>query len=148
MFPSLRYLEDPVKLSVFKVTMHIEYAFLKVNKTTWQESVDQIMFESKTEIYNTNYVLFVKPRNIKGFLKRVKNKKIIMFNFFWGVGCCEIMFTLVIFVSEKDGSKIFLKISFVYLVSSFVCLFCMFAVCLFVSGLPLTLTLAVSLSVV
>lgn len=106
------------------------------------------MFESKTEIYNTNYVLFVKPRNIKGFLKRVKNKKIIMFNFFGGVGCCEIMFTLVIFVSEKDGSKIFLKISFVYLVSSFVCLFCMFAVCLFVSGLPLTLTLAVSLSVV
>lgn len=76
-----------------------------------------------------------------------------MFNFFFEVGCCEIMFTLVIFVSEKDGSKIFLKISYklllvVYLVSSFVCLFCMFAVCLFVSGLPLTLTLAVSLSVV
>lgn len=64
--------------------------------------------------------------------------------FFGGVGCCEIMFTLVIFVSEKDGSKIFLKISYklllvVYLVSSFVCLFCMFAVCLFVSGFTIDL---------
>lgn len=62
---------------------------------------------------------------------------IILFNFFFGGGggegwrCCEIMFTLVI---EKDGSEIFLKISYklllvVFLVRSFV-LFCLFVVCL------------------
>lgn len=35
MFLSLRYLEDFVKFSVFKVIMYIEYVFLKVNKIMW-----------------------------------------------------------------------------------------------------------------